>query len=174
MAAFVEMKLEKGDALSKKLGRLAMKSPKLVGQAMQTAGWSKLRPAAQQRVRVQRNVFRGELRQKIAVRSLTKKEYLPTIEFGALGVPYGLYVEEGSRPRSVKGSEFAKLIDYAKKKMGKSDDEAGRLAAAIAETIESSGNKPHPFIMPTWTEKKDAFWADVLARYEAHIKKKDL
>tara|TARA_R110002020_G_scaffold123580_12_gene280270 strand:- start:214 stop:732 length:519 start_codon:yes stop_codon:yes gene_type:complete len=171
MAKFVEMKLEKGDAFAKKLGRLAMKSPNLLGQAMQTSAWSKLRPAAQQRVRQQRNVFRGELRQKIAVRSLTKKEYLPTIEFGSLGVPYGLDVEQGSRPRSVRASELTKLIDYAKKKMGRSDDEAERLAAAIAKTIETSGTRPHPFIMPTWEAKKDIFWADVLARYEANIKK---
>jgi len=166
--------------VEKAIFKLSLDVPKIVGAAMYTTGFAVLRPYGQQLLRKNKTIYSGALRQKLAVRSkvATEAEGLPTIQFGSFGVAYGIYVEEGSKPRSVSRSEFTNLILYMHRtilKGERGDDaeaQAIALAQAAADTIEREGNKAHPFLMPTWKANKNKFWKGTFKRIRASMKKK--
>ena len=176
----IVMTLEGGEKLHKAIIKMAIDTPKLISSAMFTTGFAVLRPYGQQLLKKNKTIFRGALRQKLAVRSLvaTRSEGLPTIEFGSFGVSYGQYVEEGSPPRRVSSSEFTQLITYVKRtilqgRSGKKvNAEAIALAQAAADTIEREGQKPHPYLMPTWKAKKRVFWRQTFLRARKKLKAK--
>jgi len=148
------------------LRKWATEAPNAVVQAMATSAQQILVPAIQQAIRDNGSIFRGQLHQRVAVRSSIKGT-TASIDVGSLGVPYGRKVEEGTRGRGMEEGELEKLVEYGKKKMGLPTDIARRVALAIRRTIESSGNQPHPFLAPTWDAQKDAYVNDVAARLRA-------
>lgn len=174
---FVTVELKRGEQISRDISKMVSTAPRSVSKAMYTSGQRFLVKEAKQRLRKGKNIFRGELSQKVAVKRTfaagggSGRGAAVELLFGAIGVPYGMDVEKGSGPRKVSSSEFQKLVDYAQKKMGASPDGAARLAQAIKQTIEEVGTKPYPFIETTWKSNESRFWADVLKRTQADIKK---
>lgn len=66
------------------------------------------------------------------------------IEFG-YDAPHAVPTEYGTPPHPVSGK---RLIDWASRKLGKSQKEAKRIAYATAKIIKQEGMDPHPFIRP--------------------------
>lgn len=167
MTTGMSMKWEGIEKVTAKLTAAASAMPTLTGQAMYTAAIRVLKPAVQQRLRDNRSVFRGQLMQRVSARVVVAVGGSVTIELGSLGVPYGLDVEQGAPARKVGSSEAKAILEYARKKMGYEGDKAHAVAAAIIETIETTGTKPHPYLEPAWEASKDAWLKDTLARIKA-------
>jgi len=149
-----------------KLSKLSAAMPRLVAQALYTSAIFILKPAIQTRVRANRSVFRGQLFQRIGARVVSRDPLAPAIELGALGVPYGMAVEEGAPPHS---PDAAKLLEYVKKKMGFKGEAALYVYAAVYATIRDKGTIPHPYIMPVWDAASGIFVTDALGRLRAKL-----
>lgn len=174
MAAGLDMTLDMSEIRKAFTAKSVAVYP-LAAQAMFTTSHAILVPAIKQRIRSNKSVFRGQLISRIAVRSVVKQEN-PTIDVGALGVPYAADVELGQPPHS---ADLTKLVEYARKKMGypKTPREkkkskrpsADAVAVAIWKTLRKHGSKPHPYIMPTWDAVKGQFAVDFFRRYGAAL-----
>jgi hypothetical protein len=161
----IRMTLDTSSA-DKEIKRLIALAPKVAAQALYTSAHAVLIPAIKRKIKDNKSVFRGELFQRVAARTIITADREPTVEVGSLGVPYGLNVEEGAGPHS---PDADKILDYVKKKMSIPEPGASRVAASITASIESSGTKAHPFIEPAWNERRDEFFADFVNRMKAKL-----
>ena len=147
-------------AMRKRMLRLGAAAGPILAHAMYTSSMKTLIPWIQARVKANRSVFRGQLHQRITAKAVIKsKEY--GVDFGALGVNYSLNVEKGAPPHK---PDYKKLLQYVRKKMGLKGEDAKRVAIKIGETIEKSGSKPYPFVMPVWEGGKKQWRRDVIQR----------
>jgi hypothetical protein len=153
-------------AMSKRMRRLGAASGPILAQAMYTAAMKTMVPWIQSRIKGNRSVFRGHLHQKITAKAVIKAPVYG-VDFGALSVKYSLNVEKGAGPHK---PDYRKLLQYVKKKMGMRGEDAKRVAIKIGQTIESSGSKPHAFIMPVWEAGQKAFRREVIMRANVAFK----
>lgn len=164
--SFVKVDTKDVDA---KVQDLVNTYPTLAGKALFTSAMSKVVPQIKRKIRANRSIFRGELHQRTTARvgkSLAKGSKVRTassvsVNIGSIGVPYGINVEKGSPPQS---ASWSKIIEYVRKKMGLSGDQANSVAAAIIKTIEDVGTIPHPFLIPTWEANKELFFKNFIER----------
>lgn len=149
-----------------------VKAPLVVAQAMRTSALHLLVPAIRQRLRDNLSVFRGQLFQRVAVRTGIKKGWAgkePYIEVGSFGVPYGLNVEKGSPPHE---PDVSKIREYVRIKKGIPGDAGIPLVNAIVATIKAKGTKPHPFLMPAWEATRTFLVQDALSRVRKKLEQK--
>jgi hypothetical protein len=152
--------------IDQKIITMVKVAPVLSAKVMFTSAHRITIPAIKARLKSQRNVFRGDLVQRQAARTGIEGGK-PFIEIGALGVPYGLAVEKGQGPHKPNSK---KILEYARKKMGLTKG-AFAVAAAIIKTLQTTGSRPHPYLVPTWLVTRDAFFKDWLARMKIQFKK---
>lgn len=143
------------------------KSPLLVGRIMYTEAIGILVPAVRQRLRANRNVFRGQLIQRVAARyrhTVTKNSV--AVEVGSLGVHYGIDVQEGTPPRTLSPAEKKKIREWVRLKMGRRGKLLDQQTAAVIKTIESSGTKAYPYLDEAWTAAGAAFITSAIKKIE--------
>ena len=170
--SLVSVQLIGASRVERALLKLADKSPKIVAQAMFTAGMAYLRPNAKTLIRNQKRVFRGQLRQRTTVKATHRgmSMGMPEIHFGSKGVNYSKAIEFGTKPRKINKTEFGKIVQWAGKKMKVPKADRFAFAQQVADTIEAEGNQPHPYLMPVWVAWRRRFWRDVFKRVQLRIR----
>lgn len=158
---FIRIKLDDSEAM-RKMRAAMLKSPKVMAMAMYTEGIKLLVPAARQKLRENKSVWRGEVHQRVGIRVAVDK-LGPAIDFGAPGVPHAYALEKGQPPHS---EELEKIKEYLSAKQGLVEPGLSRVAAAVVRTLETVGSKPHPFIKPAWEATKHAYTKAVFVRFK--------
>jgi len=169
---------------TKGIDTLIKQHPEAARATLFTSSEAILVPAIKKQIRANKSVFRGQMISRITSAAAPITAGNPAIRVGAIGVKYSMIVERGSKPRTVDSREFKKLIDYAKKKMGfrkstpkrrvrrggtltRFNVNAEDVARSIKRSIETQGNKAHPFIMPAFNANKNMFVDDFVRRFRA-------
>lgn len=161
--SFVSVKLQGIDQLRGNIERLRRDFPQAAAQVMRTSAIAVLIPAIRDNIKKNRSVFTGEYFNRMdAVSGIENGK--PFVEVGAIGVPYGLNVEKGAPPHT---PNIARIKEYVRKKLGFSGVQADTVATNIFRTIEFSGSKAKPNIMPAWQANSGRFYADFVRRMRA-------
>lgn len=157
MAVF-DMRWEGLQKYSAILEAAIAKSPLVVGRVLYVNAIAILVPAVKQRLRDRKNIFRGQLMQRVRARyrSLVTSNSA-AVEVGSLGVHYGLDLQEGTKPRKVSPEEAKKIREWVRLKMGRRGDLLDSQTAAVIKTIEAHGTLPHPYLDEAWAASGEMF-----------------
>ena len=161
--SFVRVKFD-GTDVDATLRKLIKTEPVLAAKAMFATAHSVLVPAMRRTLKTNGNVFEGTLMQRVGVRTNATKA-IPSVEVGALGVPYGLAIEKG-QPAGTS-QDLGKLVRYARIKLGANNPES--VGKRLQTGIESSGTKAYPFIMPSFKKNKKIISADFASRFKTML-----
>jgi hypothetical protein len=124
-------------------------------------------PHVQAQLRKNRSILTGELSARMTYRSGIDKS-TPFVEIGAFGVQYGLNVEKGAPPHTANTN---RVREYVKKKMKFKGAMATAVTAQILSTLETSGSKAHPYLMPVWRARSGRFFAHFVKVMKVNLAK---
>lgn len=148
-----------------RLEKLIRDFPDKAARALYTSAMATVVPAARTQIRTNNSVFTGELHSRMSAKAGVDGGK-PFVDIGALGVRYGKDVEKGSPPHTPNA---ARILEYVKKKMGKSGMAAVFHANRIARTIKLVGTKPHPYLRPAWAVSAAPFYSGFATRLRTAI-----
>ena len=114
-------------------------------------------------------MFEGHLFQRIDARAKIEGKQA-VVEVGAIGVPYGLAVEKGQRPG--KKQDLAKLIRYARIKLGVTPKLAPFVGLRLKAKIEKDGSKAKPFLVPAFKDNRERLARSFAVRLQTAYKKR--
>lgn len=141
--------------------RLIKDHPNLAAKALRTSATHILVPAIRGNIRKHRSIFTGEYHGRQTAKAEVHDNTTVFVEVGALGVPYGLNIEQGAAPHIPNQT---RVEEYVRKKMGLSGTRAASTVAAIMATIAAYGTRARPNIIPAWNANSSRFWADFVKR----------
>lgn len=154
----VNMRLDTRGVRIEDLTRLI--ESRMVAQILQTSVEAVMLPEIRRIIRDQKMVYLGTLFSKISAETkFTSKRSVSEVEFGAIGVDYGMAVELGTKPHT---APFSVILDYVKRKMKPRNAHA--YARRVWQTIQKRGTKPHPFVIPAWNRRQKALVDDYVTR----------
>ena len=155
--------------VNKKLGDMVKDAPNLAAQALYTATLHILIPAIKENIRKQDAVFEGHLFQRIDARAKVEGRQ-GIVEVGAIGVPYGKAIEKGQKPGTKQN--LAKLIRYARIKLGVSPKLAPFVGLRLKAKIERDGSKAKPFLIPAFKDNRERLARSFAVRLQTAYKKR--
>ena len=121
-------------------------------------------PAMQAHLVDNESMFTSDLHDSFSVQADRKNSVVVTS-----GEDYAQFVEEGSIPRPIDDAELDNLVLWAQFKFSLSPNPEA-IAVSVAESIEESGNKPHPYAAPALEETADAMYQMVARQFAVDMR----
>lgn len=138
----------------------------VVARVLYTSVEAVLTPRVRRRLRKNKSVDTGNLFRNIRAKvAIDTNPVQASVDFGSIGVNYGLNVEEGTPPHQ---PIINRLRGWVRRKVNVKN--VKQATFLIARKIRKKGTKPHPYLKPVTTSNENRLADDFTARLKVFLK----